>query len=384
MASTLDAPAQSRTRAQRSRSGVKTKTSRLIARTADLLTPDLVARRRERQEWERWVGSLTPELLTELPDASPEVKRQVFLANVTRVEIETHAKCNRVCSFCPNSIVDRRRNQTLADAAMLDRVFDDLGQAGYQRQICVARYSEPLTNKPYLYQCLASARRRAPLAELALTTNTDYLKREDLETLRDLGLDTMYMSLYLRDREVWTLDLARAYGERVAKKLGIRIAAQRETPVSVDCTYEFEGIRITSTCHNWDQYGIDRGGLVQVYSAQKRLGPCRDPFQTFVIDYNGTVTPCCCVRSDLTEHGRYLMGDLSDPAVSIFDVYVGRLAEWRRGIVGFGDKASPCSTCRHRDIRDDLARPVAAQLERRLRLIGQEGLVRPLPSASAR
>ena len=384
MASALDASTHALTRTERGRSGARTKTSRLIARTADLFTPDLIARRRERREWERWIDGLTPDLLTELPDASPELKRHVFLANVTRVEIETHAKCNRICSFCPNSIMDRRRNQTVADAAMLDRVFDDLGAAGYQRQICVARYSEPLTNKPYLSERLASARHRVPRAELAITTNTDYLRREDLEKLRDLGLDTMYMSLYLRDREAWTLDLARAYGERVAKKLDLRIVAQHETPVSVDCKYEFEGIRITSTCHNWDQYGIDRGGLVQVYGGRKRVGPCRDPFQTFVIDYNGTVTPCCCVRSDLAAHGRYLMGDLSDPGVSIFDVYVGRLAEWRRGVVAFGEKASPCSTCRHRDIRDDLARPVAAQLEKRLRVIGREELVRPLSSASAR
>jgi len=195
--------------------------------------PEMVSRRRERRDWERWVHSLTPELLMELPEAAAEVKRQVFQANVTRVEIETHAKCNRVCSFCPNVIMDRRMNNTVADAAMLDRVFDELGSIDYQRQICVARYSEPLTNKQYLYERLAAARVRAPRAVLAITTNTDYLTATVLKQLRDVGLNTMYMSLYLRDNERWSLELARTYSNRLAKKLGVRILTQRETPVSV-------------------------------------------------------------------------------------------------------------------------------------------------------
>jgi MoaA/NifB/PqqE/SkfB family radical SAM enzyme len=360
------------TRTKKARGSVGDKVSRLIARTAETLLPGMVSRRRERHDWERWVHSLTPELLAELPESAMEVKRRMFQANVTRVEIETHAKCNRICSFCPNVIMDRRMNNTLADAAMLDRVFDELGSIDYQRQICVARYSEPLTNKPYLYDRLASARARTPRAVLAITTNTDYLTAAVLKQLREVGLNTMYMSLYLRDSERWSLELARTYSQRLAKKLGVRIVTQRETPVSVQCTYEYAGVELSSTCHNWDQYGIDRGGLIQIYSEKGRLGPCRDPFQTFVIDYNGTVTPCCCVRSDLTEHSKFLMGDLSLPSASIFDIYAGRLAAWRRSVVSFARKSSPCSSCRHRDIREDLAAPIASLLKDQLSQIGRD------------
>ncbi len=368
---------------RRGKAGVVYKVSRLIARTTESLMPEMVSRRRERRDWERWVHSLTPELLMELPEAAAEVKRQVFQANVTRVEIETHAKCNRVCSFCPNVIMDRRMNNTVADAAMLDRVFDELGSIDYQRQICVARYSEPLTNKQYLYERLAAARVRAPRAVLAITTNTDYLTATVLKQLRDVGLNTMYMSLYLRDNERWSLELARTYSNRLAKKLGVRILTQRETPVSVQCTYEYAGVELSSTCHNWDEYGIDRGGLIQIYSQQGRLGPCRDPFQTFVIDYNGTVTPCCCVRSDLAEHSKFLMGDLSSGETSIFDVYAGRLAAWRRGVVSFGKKSSPCSSCRHRDIREDLAVPIATVLENQLQRIGRPDFHQPSAPVSS-
>jgi len=359
------------------------KVSRLIARTTETLMPEMVSRRRERLDWERWVHSLTPELLTELPESALEVKRRVFQANVTRVEIETHAKCNRVCSFCPNAIMDRRMNNTLADSGMLDRVFDELGSIDYLRQIHVARYSEPLANKQYLYERLASARARVPRAVLAITTNTDYLTAAVLKRLRDVGLNRMYMSLYLRDNEMWSLELARAYSERLAKKLGVPIATQRETPVSVQCTYDYAGVELSSTCHNWHEYGIDRGGLIQIYSDKGRLGPCRDPFQTFVVDYNGTVTPCCCVRSDLAQHSKFLMGDLSVAGTSIFDVYAGRLAVWRRGVVSFGKKSPPCSSCRHRDIREDLAEPIAAVLTKQLEQIAWPECYQPPASASA-
>src|SRR5713226_9701804 len=76
--------------------------SRLIARITETLLPrDAVDRLRTGREWKRWVDSLTPEILDDLAQASPDVKRQVFKRHVRRVEIETHAKRNRISSFCP-------------------------------------------------------------------------------------------------------------------------------------------------------------------------------------------------------------------------------------------------------------------------------------------
>src|SRR5215467_3840809 len=164
--------------------------SSLVATATEmLLPPNAVSRIRTRREWKRWVDSLTPDLLDDLSDASTEVKRQVFKAHVRLVEIETHANCNRICSFCPNAIVDRRRNETLADAKLLDRTFEELGSITYANQIKVARYSEPLANPQYLYERLASARVLVPRAQLAIVTNTDYLTPTVLARLREAGLN---------------------------------------------------------------------------------------------------------------------------------------------------------------------------------------------------
>ena len=330
----------------------------------------IVNRLREKRVWKKWIDSLSHETLADLTNGPPEIKRRVFKAHVRRVEIETHAKCNRICSFCPNVRADRRLDQTIMDNAVLDSVFHELGSIDYTAQIVVARYSEPLANRPYLYQCLAQARAAVPRAELCITTNTDYLTPAVLDKLCELGLNRLYMSLYLRDRERWSIELARTYTERLQKKLGIRPLSVTESPTTVLATYTYKGLYLSSTCHNWQTYGTDRGGSLTQYQSEPRVGPCRDPFETFVIDYNGSVVPCCAVRSDLPEHRKLVAGNLSNAGASIFDIYAGQLSSWRRVLVGFGPKEVPCATCRHRDLTADLVPAISKHLERRLHKIG--------------
>lgn len=352
---------------------LKTLVSPLAARATEALLPKpTVERLRLGRQWRRWIDSLEPDVLEDLTHAPAAVKRRLFHAHVTLVEIETHAKCNRVCGFCPNSIVDRRRNQQLADAAMLDRVFDQLGSVGYSGQIKVARYSEPLTNFPYLLERIRQARARVPRAELAIVTNTDYLTRDRLDQLRDAGLNVMYLSLYLRTKERWSVSLARRYTRDVATKLGTPVVRESVSSVSVRGELAYDGVALRSSCHDFGEYGTDRGALMEAYTDTARVGPCREPFETFVIDHDGAVMPCCNLRHDFPEHRGFAVGDLADPRTTIFDVYAGRLAAWRQSMVGVGPKAHPCTTCRQRDLPTKLVSRSTSALWRRLRAIGLE------------
>jgi MoaA/NifB/PqqE/SkfB family radical SAM enzyme len=358
--------------------------SSIVARTSETVLPvSVVSRIRATREWKNWIRTITSEVLEDQTNASPEVKRRIFKAYVRRVEIETHAKCNRVCSFCPNAVMDRRRNDTLTDSEMLDRLFGELGSIDYSNQIVIARYSEPLANLDYLYDRLAAARRLVPRAQLAITTNTDYLTPVVLDRLLDLGLGRIYMSLYLRSNERWSLDVARGYNDKLVKKLGLERIRSHETPVSLQCTYQYKGIDLFSTCHNWDEYGTDRGGTLEQYVNHDRVSPCRDPFETFVVDYSGAVMPCCAVRSDLPQGVDFAAGNLTTPGTSVFDVYAGQLSAWRRSLVTFGPKASPCTTCSHREIPEDLVKPIAARMEKHLHRIGQHQLLQSNSSRRA-
>ena len=354
--------------------------SNIVAKASETALPaSVLSRLRTGRDWKNWVDSLVPEILDDQTHAPAEVKRQIFKTYVSRVEIETHAKCNRVCSFCPNAIMDRRRNDTLTNAGMLDRVFEELGSIDYSRQLMIARYSEPLANPNYLYDRLTAAHRLAPHAKLAITTNTDYLTPSVLDRLCKIGLTRVYMSIYLKSRERWTLDVARGYKDRLVKKLGLQLVRSRETLVSLECSYKYKDLDLTSTCHNWDEYGTDRGGTLVQYS-RERVGPCRDPFETFVIDYTGAVMPCCALRSDLPQGADFSVGNLFTPGVSVFDIYAGQLSGWRRSMVGFGPKASPCTTCSHRDIARELVHPIAARLEKHLRRIARDQYFTPTQS----
>ena len=98
-----------------------------LSRVSEFLLPrDMLARIREERPWREWIEELSPDLLDDLGSASAEAKRELFRRHVKLMEIETHAMCNRVCSFCPNEDGNRLRNATRTDPAMLVRLFDEL------------------------------------------------------------------------------------------------------------------------------------------------------------------------------------------------------------------------------------------------------------------
>ncbi len=343
----------------------------MIARLTEMLLPaEMVANLRIGRDWKHWVNSLTLEALEDLTNAPTAIKQQLFKAQVRLVEIETHAKCNRTCSFCPNSIVDRRFNSTLTNPELLHQVFQELSSINYTGQIKVARYSEPLAHIDHLCAQIVIARSLVPHAQIAIVTNTDYLTSAILVRLRQAGLDVVYMSIYLKAGERWTPKLADDYSKKLAKKLGTHITNSQKAPISLRCNYKWEGLDLRSACINFETYGTDRGSSLEQYIMEPRMSPCREPFETFVIDYTGVVMPCCNLRSDLPPHQRFSVGDLAISETSIFDIYAGKLAAWRRSMVGFNEKPFPCKTCNHRQISKALEVPVAKQLDKHLTRIG--------------
>ena len=296
--------------------------SLLLAKISEAILPSaFLSFVREKREWSAWMARLDAGLFDDLTEAPADVKRDLFRRHVTLVELEVHAKCNRICSFCPNVIVDRRKNNERTDSELLDRVFDELGSIDYRGQIKIARYSEPLANLTYLYERIKAARARVPNAELAIVTNTDYLKPAVLEALREAGLDRIYMSIYLRPREKWSLKVAHEYSRRLSAKLGAPITSRSESSVSLRCTYRYGGLALQSACISFDKYGTYCGDLLEQYTHEKRLGPCREPFETFVMDYTGKVMPCCNLRSDFPEHRASLL-EICPMEAPVFSTYM--------------------------------------------------------------
>jgi radical SAM family protein/iron-sulfur cluster protein len=322
--------------------------------------------------WRHFVTHLSRAALEHTPDMRAHDKRALFKRNITLVELEPHAYCNRTCSFCPNATIDRLTVKTRLDVDLYEAVLADLASIEYDRVLRFARYSEPLSDA-HIYDMIARARRRLPKAELDIVTNGDYLNLRALTRLRDAGLSVLRISVYMRRGVAWTVDGARQEIRHLGRRLEIEPTWTDGTATTVGARFPFERLPIVAFSHNFDEIGYDRGKLVErlVDARYVRRSPCFLVFSNFTVDFNGKVMPCCNLRSDHPDHERFVMGDLSGGRQSIFDVYAGGIATaWRQSLVRVGDKAAPCTTCKQKALEGEPLDRFGRAVDRKLRRLG--------------
>ena len=327
-----------------------------------------------RDHWTHLVSVVDAESLGHDPARDLAAKRRLFKRNVELVEVEPHAYCNRTCSFCPNSIIDRLTIKETFDAKLYEKLLDDLASIDYDRTLRLARYSEPMAHD-HIYDMVARARRRLPRAVLDIVTNGDYLTPAALARLVESGLSILRISVYMRRGVAWSPEAARAEIGRVGKRIGLEPRWTDSTANSVGATFTYPGLSIVAFSHNFDEVGYDRGQLLDklVDRAYVRRSPCFLVFSNFTVDFNGKVMPCCNLRSDHPEHAGFVVGDLAAGGTSIFDVYASpELTAWRRSLAGVGDKAAPCTTCKQKTLEGPALERLDAKLAPRLRALGIE------------
>jgi radical SAM protein with 4Fe4S-binding SPASM domain len=307
--------------------------------------------RRRPDSWTHFLSILDAASLRCDSIRSDAEKRWLFKRNVTLVELEPHAYCNRTCSFCPNATIDRLTVKTTLDRALFDMIIDDLASVDYDRVIRFARYSEPMAHEG-IYDLVGAARGRLPRAQIDIVTNGDYLNPRALARLREAGLSVLRISVYMRRGVVWSKDAAREEIGRVGRRIGIAPTWTGATATSVGATFPDDRLEIIAFSHNFDEIGYDRGQLIEklVDNDFVRRSPCFMVFSNFTVDFNGRVMPCCNLRSDHPQHAKFVLGDLSRSASgSIFDVYASQdFTRWRRGLAVVGEKDQPCRTCKQK------------------------------------
>jgi len=269
---------------------------------------------------------------------------ELFKASIRFVEVEIHSYCNRNCSFCGNSFLDRRSNKTLMNPATYSKIIDDLSKIDYEGVVWYSRYNEPCADRPLFIERLREARAKLPHAHLQTFTNGDYITAEYIEALRDAGLNRLSIMAYLgKDEKPTQENFLNAMMTRL-EKLGV--AWKFETP---SCArIEIPGIDVTYNYTDFLRFGTNRGGALATGSIIKRLSPCTVPITDVYIDYNGSMVPCCDIRSDYSLHKDFVVYKLT-PENSIFEGYANsKLVAWRRTLSRFGKKQFPCDTCSRR------------------------------------
>jgi len=305
---------------------------------------------------------------------SPERARALFKSSVTQVEIETFTYCNRRCRFCANSYIDRRSENRHMDEALYLRILRDLAAVDYDQAITFSRYNEPLADRVILDH-IREARRLLPKACLSAHSNGDYLDAAYLESLRAAGLNRLRVQVYLGNEERFDDDRILRQMARRLKKLGLpynMTAAFKGTRYMAQLVCE--GMEVTLDARNFGVLGVDRGQTVLMPQSFERRSPCLVVFQHLCIDCDGTVVPCCNIRSDEPRHAPYVIDRLARRR-SLFEAFADSpLVEWRRGLLTFGLKRQPCNSCSYECLSE--SGPLRERLDTMAREFGLDGAVR--------
>lgn len=300
--------------------------------------------------WTHFLSILDGMTLEHNPDLNENAKQDLFKRNITLVELEPHAYCNRTCSFCPNSTIDRLTVQTELDRPLYEKILDDLQTISYDKVLRFARYSEPMADD-HIYEMVSLARQYLPEANIDIVTNGDYLNAEALNRLREVGLSTLRISIYMRKNIPWSVKNAQEEILRLAQRIEVNPKWASCTESTVAAKFPYSGMETLVYSHNFDKIGYDRGHLVSdlIDKTYVRQSPCFLVFSNFTVDYNGKVMPCCNLRSDHVDHEQFILGDLQNTDQNIFDIYANRLSTaWRRSLVKVEDKQSPCDSCKQK------------------------------------
>lgn len=291
------------------------------------------------------------------PVSEEQRARKLFGRAVKMVEIETFSYCNRVCWFCPNKDGSRLGANRLMDIDLYRSILEQLASIDYSNKISYSRYNEPLADRVILDR-IKTARSFLPRACLHTNTNGDYLDADYLEELKKAGLNQISIQIYLKNDEKYDDSKMRKKADMILRKLGVPFAKVVDKPGRrLEYNLDFEGMKVRLYGRNFEVNGTSRGGTVDIGRDYVRFAPCLQPLEAVYIDYNGSMMPCCNLRSDIAAHSKTRIATLS-PDSSLFLAYSSKVhAEWRKGLVSFGEKKGVCRDCRH-SLKSPALKPV--------------------------
>lgn len=271
---------------------------------------------------------------------------QLFQKHVELIEVETTSYCNRTCSFCPNSFIDRLSEKNIMPEETWRAILDGLREVKYNGTLVWSRYAEALSERRVVER-IREVRDAAPDCYIGMNSNGDFLDADYLAELEDAGLNRLWIDLYIPDEEVYDLEVAEKYHDKFIKRID-RFYKVTATLPELSSTIESRRMKITAHARNVAVMKAmdlsDRGGLIQIARETVRDAPCYAPYKHLVIDWDGSVVICCQLRSDSPSHQKAVVGRIGFEGVGLIDGYV-RLAGWRSSLRTYGRKKGPCATC---------------------------------------
>ena len=222
------------------------------------------------------------------------------------VEIEINSFCNRRCPWCPNSKIDRRKNNPMPFMTYM-KVIRELKKHNFQGTISYSRNNEPFADFRQLRAYTLAAAIMLPKARLVTNTNGDFLTKtrillSGIDELSIMDYDCKGMEKCKQQLLDWKATI---------------------TDVINNVIYaDLNGVKI-AYCTDWPKNTVleDKGGFLKKEGALKNMEfradlalrdyPCVDPAYFLAIDYDGSVMPCCQMRHDNPEHKDFILGNVA-------------------------------------------------------------------------
>lgn len=288
--------------------------------------------------------NILQKLLVCPPDISRQESLSLFRRNVAIINIETSSACNRVCSYCPDAIYDRKK-QILMDPGLWQRFVANIEAIQYEQQISLNLYNEPMLD-PTLCEKIADLKRASPKCITKFSSNGDYLNPDTLQQLATAGLDQMYVTLHAPPgkpyRDPQQLEAFAKFFKRIKIDLP---ELDHEPGVKIHTQLQWGSIKLVVMSNNWAERGNDRAGtVISLKNRTGRTAPCMRVFREFTISHLGEVFPCCQFFPDAPDSKKHVLGHIGQS--DMVDIYAGQTAtDWRKSMLTFSPKARPCDTC---------------------------------------
>ena len=317
---------------------------------SSVVTPSEPCTARGLHYWENLLAQSDDKILEAMQVGTDrEQQLAIFKRNVSIINIETSASCNRVCNYCPDSLYDRK-TQYLMDEQLWQRLLNNIEELQFDRQISLNLYNEPLLD-PTLLKKLVELKQASPALETKISSNGDYINSRSLADLEKAGLDFAYITLHQPAGKPYNDATQLGYFKRFFKRCAITGEPELDFQPGKKISTEFHWgkIKIVLMSNNWGDFGNDRAGTLEYLKQDKvRENPCMRVFRELTLSHQGKAFPCCQFFPDAPDNQKHILGDLRFD--TIWEIYLNKLSvSWRRGLFSFSPKMKPCDSCRDLD-----------------------------------
>jgi radical SAM protein with 4Fe4S-binding SPASM domain len=292
--------------------------------------------------------------------------RMLFKEYVSVINLEVFSLCNRVCSYCPDSLVDRHSTNSYMSEDVFNSILTDLVRIQYDNKVILNLYNEPLADYDFLCKRISEIRKNIPNAKISFNSNGDYITNEKLSQLSKLGISSIFVTLHPSANVKYEDEDRLSHFKRFFKRLNREYSIEDfKTNRHFSSSFSVNSLLVEVMANNHELYGNSRGGTLnlnsnhtkkEIWSSEGkqldlvkldkyRQWPCTRPFREFTVYHTGEVYPCCNIFADLDTDKKNMIGNVGE-GISIFELYASaKLSSYRLDLIDHSEKKSPCDTC---------------------------------------